>query len=154
MCARTLWPLVNSTRNIALGRASTTEPSISMTPSFLAIPSLIAHVVALVVRSAISGGVGFVGAAARMKRAQSTKDRAYGMRNVLAKSGVKFRSAVRELRLGRFRAGDAALGQAGEDPLGDLLDLAEPVDLQKRPAVTVHRHHGLRLALIDLLAVA
>jgi len=89
--------LVNSTRNIALGRASTTEPSISMTPSFLAIPSLIAYVVALVVRGAISGGVGFVGAAARIKRAQSTKDRAYGMWNVLAKSGVGFRSAVREL---------------------------------------------------------
>jgi hypothetical protein len=31
--------LVNSTRNIALGRASTTAPSISMTPSFLAIAS-------------------------------------------------------------------------------------------------------------------
>src|SRR5918995_1956681 len=40
MCARTLCPFVSSTRNIAFGRASTTEPSISMTPSFLAIASL------------------------------------------------------------------------------------------------------------------
>src|SRR5665647_1714476 len=40
MWARTRWPLVNSTRNIALGRASTTAPSISMTPSFFAIASL------------------------------------------------------------------------------------------------------------------
>src|SRR5690606_20979701 len=36
MCARTLCPLLSSTRNIALGRASRTDPSISMTPSFLA----------------------------------------------------------------------------------------------------------------------
>src|SRR4051812_7830618 len=153
MCARTLWPLVNSTRNIALGRASTTEPSISMTPSFLAIPSLIAHVVALVVRVAISGGVGIVGAAARRKRAQSTKDRAYGIRNVLAKSGVGFRSAVRELGFGGFRVADAALGQPGEDPRGDLVDLAESVDLEQHAAVAVHCHYRLRLALVDLLAV-
>src|SRR5215207_7199950 len=39
MCARTLWPLASSTRNIALGSASTTAPSISMTPSFFAITS-------------------------------------------------------------------------------------------------------------------
>ena len=38
--ARTLCPFVSSTRNIALGNASTTVPSISMTPSFLAIASL------------------------------------------------------------------------------------------------------------------
>src|SRR5690606_22845851 len=38
--ASTLWPLVSSTRNIALGRASEITPSISMTPSFLAIASL------------------------------------------------------------------------------------------------------------------
>ena len=41
-------------------------------------------------------GLGLVGAAARAKRAQSTKDRAYAMWDVLAKSGVGFRSAVRE----------------------------------------------------------
>src|SRR3954471_19935575 len=153
MCARTLCPMVNSTRNIALGRASTTEPSISMTPSFLAIPSLIAHVVALVVRVAISGGVGFVGAATRSKRAQSTKDRAYAIRDVLAKSGVGFRSAFGELGFGRFGAADAALSQSGEDALGDLFDLAEPVDLEQDAAVAVHGHHRLRLALVDLLAV-
>src|SRR5919202_2930760 len=39
MWARTLWPLLSSTRNIALGRASTTVPSISMTPSFLGMSS-------------------------------------------------------------------------------------------------------------------
>src|SRR6478752_2181376 len=39
MWASTLWPLVSSTRNIAFGRASTTLPSISMTPSFFAISS-------------------------------------------------------------------------------------------------------------------
>src|SRR5690606_27626260 len=39
MCARTLWPFDSSTRNIAFGRASTTLPSISMTPSFFAISS-------------------------------------------------------------------------------------------------------------------
>src|ERR671911_2743727 len=39
MWARTLCPLLSSTRNIAFGRASTIVPSISMTPSFLAIPS-------------------------------------------------------------------------------------------------------------------
>src|SRR6476660_7454016 len=39
MCARTMCLLVSSTRNIALGSASVTTPSISMTPSFLAIPS-------------------------------------------------------------------------------------------------------------------
>jgi hypothetical protein len=32
--------LVSSTRNIAFGRASTIVPSISMTPSFLAISSV------------------------------------------------------------------------------------------------------------------
>ena len=36
MCASTTCPLLSSTRNIAFGRASTTEPSTSMTPSFLA----------------------------------------------------------------------------------------------------------------------
>src|SRR6478672_4613800 len=41
MCASTLWPLESSTRNIAFGRASTIVPSISMTPSFLAIASTI-----------------------------------------------------------------------------------------------------------------
>src|SRR5699024_254484 len=39
MCASTLWPLLSSTRNIAFGSASTTWPSISMTPSFLAMSS-------------------------------------------------------------------------------------------------------------------
>src|SRR5665648_768057 len=39
MWASTLWPLASSTRNIAFGRASTTLPSISMTPSFFAISS-------------------------------------------------------------------------------------------------------------------
>src|SRR5687768_8334317 len=39
MCARTTCLLVSSTRNIALGSASVTTPSISMTPSFLAISS-------------------------------------------------------------------------------------------------------------------
>src|SRR5680860_730533 len=39
MCARTLWPFESSTRNMAFGRASTTLPSISMTPSFLAMSS-------------------------------------------------------------------------------------------------------------------
>src|SRR5690242_8074533 len=41
MCARTLWPLLSSTRNIALGRASTTVPSISITPSFFGMSSAI-----------------------------------------------------------------------------------------------------------------
>ena len=40
MWARTLCPVDNSTRNIAFGRASITEPSISMTPSLLAMASL------------------------------------------------------------------------------------------------------------------
>src|SRR5689334_19049708 len=40
MWASTLCPLLSSTRNIALGSASTTAPSISITPSFLAIASL------------------------------------------------------------------------------------------------------------------
>src|SRR5450759_4715237 len=39
MWASTLWPLASSTRNIAFGKASTTLPSISMTPSFFAISS-------------------------------------------------------------------------------------------------------------------
>src|SRR4029453_9936146 len=34
MCARTRWPLANSTRNMAFGRGSTTVPSTSMAPSF------------------------------------------------------------------------------------------------------------------------
>ena len=37
---RTTWPFFSSTRNIALGRASITVPSISMTPSFFAISSV------------------------------------------------------------------------------------------------------------------
>src|SRR3954466_2198062 len=41
MWARTLWPLLSSTRNIALGRASTTVPSISITPSFFGMSSLL-----------------------------------------------------------------------------------------------------------------
>src|SRR5215217_2377919 len=41
MWASTLWPLLSSTRNIALGRASTIVPSISMTPSFFAMSSAI-----------------------------------------------------------------------------------------------------------------
>ena len=40
MWAKTRWPFVSSTRNIALGRASTTDPSISITPSLLAMHSL------------------------------------------------------------------------------------------------------------------
>src|SRR3954447_3113958 len=39
MWASTLCPLLSSTRNIALGRGSTTRPSTSMAPSFLAISS-------------------------------------------------------------------------------------------------------------------
>src|SRR5829696_10579252 len=39
MWARTLWPLDSSTLNMAFGRASTTVPSISMTPSFFGIAS-------------------------------------------------------------------------------------------------------------------
>src|SRR5437763_3160956 len=39
MWASTLWPLLSSTRNMALGRASTTVPSISITPSFLGMSS-------------------------------------------------------------------------------------------------------------------
>src|ERR687887_1674828 len=34
ICARTLWPLASSTRNIAFGRGSTTVPSTSIAPSF------------------------------------------------------------------------------------------------------------------------
>src|ERR1700759_881805 len=41
MCARTLCPLLSSTRNMALGSGSTTRPSTSMAPSFLAIASTI-----------------------------------------------------------------------------------------------------------------
>src|SRR5829696_4798581 len=41
MWARTLWPLLSSTRNIAFGRASTTVPSISITPSFFGMSSLL-----------------------------------------------------------------------------------------------------------------
>src|SRR5687767_4744062 len=41
MWARTLCPLLSSTRNIALGRASTTVPSISITPSFFGMSSAI-----------------------------------------------------------------------------------------------------------------
>src|SRR5680860_732235 len=41
MWARTLWPLLSSTRNIAFGRASTTVPSISITPSFFGMSSAI-----------------------------------------------------------------------------------------------------------------
>src|SRR4051812_31318034 len=41
MWARTLWPLLSSTRNIAFGRASTTVPSISITPSFFGMSSTI-----------------------------------------------------------------------------------------------------------------
>jgi hypothetical protein len=36
MCAKTLCPFVSSTRNIALGNASATVPSISIAPSLLA----------------------------------------------------------------------------------------------------------------------
>src|SRR3954447_20959161 len=39
MWARTLCPLLSSTRNIAFGRASTTVPSISITPSFFGMSS-------------------------------------------------------------------------------------------------------------------
>ena len=39
--ARTLCPLLSSTRNIAFGRASTTVPSISITPSFFGMSSAI-----------------------------------------------------------------------------------------------------------------
>src|SRR4051812_878841 len=41
MWAGTLCPLVSSTRNMAFGRASTTEPSISITPSFFGMSSTI-----------------------------------------------------------------------------------------------------------------
>src|SRR5687768_16817489 len=41
MWARTLCPLLSSTRNIAFGRASTTVPSISITPSFFGMSSAI-----------------------------------------------------------------------------------------------------------------
>jgi len=36
ICAKTLCPFVSSTRNIALGKASATVPSISIAPSLLA----------------------------------------------------------------------------------------------------------------------
>src|SRR3954452_15938322 len=49
MWARTLCPLLSSTRNIAFGRASTTVPSISITPSFFGMSSLLV-VVRLVYR--------------------------------------------------------------------------------------------------------
>src|SRR6476659_5108226 len=39
MCARTLCPFSSSTRNIAFGRGSTTRPSTSIAPSFLAMSS-------------------------------------------------------------------------------------------------------------------
>src|SRR5262245_24249942 len=39
MCAKTLWPLASSTRNMAFGSGSTTRPSISMAPSFFGISS-------------------------------------------------------------------------------------------------------------------
>src|SRR5579859_6714422 len=39
MWASTLCPLLSSTRNIALGRGSTTRPSTSMAPSFFAMSS-------------------------------------------------------------------------------------------------------------------
>src|SRR6188472_1382456 len=45
MWARTLWPLLSSTRNIAFGRASETVPSISITPSFFGMSSAISSVV-------------------------------------------------------------------------------------------------------------
>src|SRR5262245_41211605 len=45
MWARTLCPLVSSTRNIAFGRASTTVPSISITPSFFGMSSAIRSLV-------------------------------------------------------------------------------------------------------------
>src|SRR6476620_4279037 len=41
MWARTLCPLLSSTRNMAFGRASTTVPSISITPSFFGMSSTI-----------------------------------------------------------------------------------------------------------------
>src|SRR3954465_5663792 len=45
MWARTRWPFSSSTRNIAFGRGSTTRPSTSIAPSFLAMSSAIRDLV-------------------------------------------------------------------------------------------------------------
>src|SRR5690606_30238397 len=77
--ASTLCPLVSSTRNIALGSASDTVPSISMTPSFLAIASL---TLVQTGRSAVDGD--------RCDdtpiTAQRTKDQSYGIPDAPATS--------------------------------------------------------------------
>src|SRR3712207_7997068 len=57
MWASTLCPLVSSTRKNAFGRASTTVPSISMTPSFLAMSSAIVPGVSTRARGAGRAGM-------------------------------------------------------------------------------------------------
>src|SRR5947207_10226865 len=44
MCAKTLWPLASSTRNMAFGSGSMTRPSISMAPSFFGMSSAVRDV--------------------------------------------------------------------------------------------------------------
>src|SRR5690606_19945882 len=52
-----------------------------------------------------------------------------------------------------LRGGEAALGEGGEDALGDLVDGAEAVDLDEEALVAEHLEQRGRLALVDLLAV-
>src|SRR4051812_34942733 len=138
MCARTLCPLVSSTRNIALGRASRTEPSISMTPSFLAIPSCYRS------QSYCWSCGDFFGADARREAAQSTKGRAYAIS----------RRVARRDRLGMLGGrGQPAGFQRGEDPPRDVVDRAQAVDLDEQSLLAEHLEQGGGLALINLLAV-
>ena len=67
-------PVLSSTRNIALGRASEITPSISMTPSFLAIASL---TLLQIGRSAVGDWFVVLHRRTRRIKAQSTKDQLY-----------------------------------------------------------------------------
>ncbi len=65
------------------------------------------------------------------------------------------RSAPTALRAAGVGGGThAATGEGRADALGDLVDLAQPVDLEEQAALAVHVDEWARLADVDLLAVA
>src|SRR5690349_1842502 len=102
MWARTLCPLVSSTRNIAFGRASSTDPSISMTPSFLAITLFV---------------TGLVAWSCGDWRAQ----RHAGARRTHQSSSLRYSARSRQLERRSRRTLDAALGERLPDALGHLV---------------------------------
>src|SRR5487761_2772435 len=94
-----------------------------------------------------------VGAATRVTRAQSTKDRAYAIADDLTKSGVWCRSAVRELAAGGVAGARAAARRGREDAHRDVIDVTKPIDLDEQTALAVHRDQRLGLATVDVLPV-